>query len=203
MRARAALASIAVGCWAPGAFAHQPNNPEAHRSMPNQVFAGVTPICNEQLQGSLGGDTDLGSTSVFCIGVAIGFARELGRYFELRWRVGYEKPFPDDELLRDHLHVLRATMAFDVIGYRLDDRLTLTVGPEAGLFGAFVTSDELDTIQAFGWTVGVTGGVRTWVTYHAGFFWEVGAGLGRVSTDELELRTAFDGKITLGWADRF
>ncbi len=181
------------------AWAHEPENPDAHRSMPNQVTAGVTVMCPGQIRSE-----GQALRSVACVGASIAFARELSRHFDLRARVEYDKPFPDSDVLYASLHTLRFTVAPELVAYRFDQRFTVTLGPEVG--GAFaLTTEQNDAPSRTGWgfTVGAVAGLRGWVSYHTGFFGEVGAGLSDVATGEWSLRRVWLGRVTLGWADRF
>jgi hypothetical protein len=209
-----AFAGVAAGVTlASGAMAHDSNNPDAHRSMPNQVTAGITPMCAAHYGGrhpviGAGPRGEISVASVPCIGASISFAREIGRHFELRLRVSYDKPFPEHEALRSGLHEIRATLGPSVLLYRLADKLTLTLGPEAGLYGVVLTRTEaygvpVDPAEALGFTAGVSAAVRPWITYHTGFFAEVSSGAAVVASETLDLRSGWLGRVTIGWADRF
>jgi hypothetical protein len=183
------------------AHAHQPDNPDAHRSMPNQVTAGVIALCpsSYDVDEPMG---DVSAEGVACIGAQLSFSRELGRFFELRLRTAYERPFLfADEL--GSLHDIRATIGGSAVFYRLSDDLTLTVGPELGL-AAFVreTKDESPAYWGIAW--GGVLGIRPWLTYHTGLFAEAAFG-GATAWDDGDstLRSTTLGRLTLGWADRF
>lgn len=193
--------------------AHDSNNPDAHRSMPNQVTAGITPMCAAHYVGrhrviGAGPRGEISVASVPCIGASISFARELGRHFELRLRASYDKPFPDDDALRSALHEIRATIGPSVLAYRLQDKLTVTLGPEVGVYGVVLTRTEahgvpVDPAQAVGFTAAMSAAIRPWITYHTGFFAEVSSGAAVVASDDLDLRQGWLGRVTIGWADRF
>ncbi len=178
--------------------------------MPNQVTAGVTPLCAAHLRGryaAAGASRAFAEPNVGCVGVDLGFARELSRHFELRLRVLYEKPLPpDEEVLSSSLHLFGATLAPEIVVYRFGDRLTVTLGPEVGFRGALLTAQEDRGVPsgfAPGFAAGVVAGIRPWITYHTGFFAEVGAGASVARTDAIELRSGWLGRLTVGWADRF
>lgn len=207
-----ASAGAVIG-FARGAAAHEPDNPEAHRSMPNQVTAGVTPLCFAHYRGEAGElgtgpDGEIDARATWCAGVSLAYAAEFGRYFDLRGRVSYDKPFSSNEGISESLHEVRVTLAAELIAYRNDDDLTITLGPEVGVLGSWITRVETDQsdfapASGAGWTVGVVAGIRPWITYHTGVFVEIGAGAAGVSTDAYELRSGWLGKLTFGWADRF
>jgi hypothetical protein len=177
--------------------------------MPNQVVAGVAPVCFAHYDAAIVRDFSASaSNSVPCLGVTIGFAREFGRHFDLRLRLTYQKPFPDSDVLFDGLHEFKATLAPEFVGYTLADAFTVTLGPEVGLYVASLSADATRNDSALselgaGYTVAMTAGLRPWVTYHTGFFAEVSSGIARLDTDGFALRTGWLGRITVGWADRF
>lgn len=183
------------------AKAHDPDNPEAHRSMPNQVTAGAITLCPTAHDLDRPGSRQ-GAEGVACIGAALSFSRELGRHFELRIRAAYDKPFLFDDTELDSLHEVRATLSADAVFYRLRDKLTLTLGPELGL-ATFVHEqpDENQTYWGVAW--GGVLGIRPWLTYHTGLFAEAGFGGTITWQDDTTLSSTTLGRITLGWADRF
>ncbi|NUO51507.1 MAG: hypothetical protein HOV80_21845 [Polyangiaceae bacterium] len=207
------MSAACVVSFAGVASAHDPENPDAHRSMPNQVSAGVTPLCFTHYRGEAEGlgtgpGGELDERATWCAGVSLAYAAEFGRYFDLRGRVSYEKPLSSNEGIREGLHEVRITLAADLVAYRNEDKLTITLGPEVGVLGSFITEVETDEgtfrpASGAGWTVGVVAGIRPWITYHTGVFVEIGAGASGVSTDDYELRQGYVGKLTFGWADRF
>lgn len=203
----AVCTALALGSAA-NAYAHDPDNPDAHRSMPNQVTAGVIALC----PSSYDVDEPAGTVSadgVACIGVQLSFSRELGRHFELRLRTSYERPFlfasqEGDALDRplDSLHDVRATIGGSAVFYRLSDDLTLTVGPEIGL-AAFVRETPSESLAYWGIAWGGVLGIRPWLTYHTGLFAEAAFGGAATWNDDSTLRSTTLGRLTLGWADRF
>ncbi|MBK6519055.1 MAG: hypothetical protein IPM79_38830 [Polyangiaceae bacterium] len=194
---RSACAVGLVLAVATNAHAHDPDDPDAHRSMPNQVTAGVTVVCPGWYQlSSEPAETAHGAT---CIGASIAFAREVTRAFEVRVRAAYERPFFIAQEEPPSLHVWRATVAAALSAYRLGDVLTITVGPEVGVAGFAVDDRSPAWGLAFGWVVGV----RPWVTYHAGLFAELGYGRAIAWSDEATVESSTLGRVTLGWADRF
>jgi hypothetical protein len=216
MKGHSAVGLLSIGtlvAFAPDASAHEPENPDVHRSMPNQVTAGVTPVCLTHYRGEAEGlgsgpNGELDERATWCAGVSLAYAAEFGRYFDLRGRVSYEKPFSSNEGIREGLHEVRVTLAAELVAFRNDDFLTVTLGPEVGVLGSFITEVETDEgtfrpASGAGWTVGVVAGIRPWITYHTGVFVEIGAGASGVSTDDYELRSGYLGKLTFGWADRF
>lgn len=195
---------------ASSAYAHKPNTAANHRSLPNQVTAGVIAVCPSHLRFEHADLADMSSAEgVACFGATISFARELTRDFELRARVTYIKPALLDDVLSSHAHEFEATLSPSFLAYRFADRLTFTLGPEVGLKG-FILEDtvvgDVLTLQgadAWGVFVGGSVGIRPWVTFHSGFFAEMGFSYGQVWSDLLEVQSTTLGRVTLGWADRF
>ncbi len=181
--------------------------------MPNQVTAGITPMCAAHYTGrhpriGAGPRGEMSIAGVPCIGASISFAREIGRHFEVRLRVSYDKPFPANDALEAGLHELYATVGPALVAYRMNDALTVTLGPEVGFYGAFFTRTEalggaIEPFRAPGWTTAMTAAVRPWITYHTGFFGEVSAGVASGVADDIEVRAGWLGRVTVGWADRF
>lgn len=201
---RAAVALIACASWpAATARAHQPENPDAHRSMPNQVTAGVIALCPSSYDIHSTAGT-VSADGVACIGAAISFSREVGRFFELRLRTAYERPFLFERLPNElgSLHDVRATLGASAVFYRLSDDLTLTVGPELGLAG-FVRETPDESRAYFGVAWGGVLGIRPWLTYHTGLFAEAAFGGASTWHEDSTLRSTTLGRLTLGWADRF
>ena len=198
-RAGLALATF-VSLTETTAWAHQADDPEAHRSMPNQVTAGVVALCPSSYDVS-GTGRDVSADGVACIGAAISFSREVGRFFELRLRTAYERPFLFDEKLGS-LHNVRVTGSPAAVFYRLADDLTLTLGPELGL-AAFVRETPSGADAYWGVAWGGVLGVRPWLTYHTGLFAEAAFGGATSWGGDSELRSITLGRVTLGWADRF
>lgn len=216
----ASIVALAAALAPATALAHHGNDPKYHGSMPNQITAGGAPLCVAQysvdrrdIDGNL---HESNVASVPCLGIDIGFARELGRWFDLRLRFGYQKPFPTSELVVDTLHEFRVTLAPELLVYQQKDRLTVTIGPEIGFQASLLNAIDpgvvVDTqpvgrafssAWALGWHVGVVAGIRGWVTYHAGLFAELGAGHARVSGDDATIESGWLGRVVLGWADRF
>lgn len=210
-----------VAALAPAtALAHHGNDPKHHRSMPNQITAGGAPLCVAQYRverRDVDGNAHVANVaSVPCLGVDVGFAREFGRWFDLRLRFGYQKPFPTSELVIDSLHEFRVTIAPELLLYQLGDRLTVTIGPEIGFQASLLNAIDqgvvVDTLPvgrafssawALGWQTAIVAGIRGWLTYHAGLFAEVGAGHARVAGDDADVESGWLGRIVLGWADRF
>lgn len=210
---RSAFGALAGFIWtlsASDAHAHKPNTADNHRSLPNQVSAGVIAACPSHVRYQ---HADLQATdtaeSVACFGASIAFSRELTRDFELRARVTYIKPAFFDDVLASHAHDFEATLSPSFLAYRFADRLTFTLGPEVGLKG-FILEDTLrgDAVtlrgaDAWGVFVGGSVGIRPWVTFHSGFFAEMGFSYGQVWSEVLEVQSTTLGRVTLGWADRF
>lgn len=204
-RTAIALAALAAVPAAP-AWAHEPDNPDAHRSMPNQVTAGVTALCPSAyaVHEPTG---DASAEGVACIGAVIGVSREIGRTFELRLRTSYERPFlfsgPDAVANPlGSLHNVRATLGAGALFYRLSDKLTVTVGPELGL-AAFVRETPNESRAYWGVAWGGVLGVRPWLTYHTGLFAEAAFGGAAAWEGDSTLRSTTLGRVSLGWADRF
>lgn len=169
--------------------------------MPNQLTAGAIALCPSAYDLVRPGSRQ-GAEGVACVGAALTFSHELSRHFELRFRAGYDKPFPFDDSQLDFLHEVRATLSADVVFYRLQDELTLTLGPELGLATfVFERSNENQTFWGVAW--GGVLGVRPWLTYHTGLFAEAGFGGTITWQDGSTLSSTTLGRITVGWADRF
>jgi hypothetical protein len=213
VRSSAFFVVPAVCAFGAAAHAHEPDNPDAHRSMPNQVTAGVTPVCAAHYGGrhpilGYGPNGEIVADSALCAGVSITLAREIGRFFEIRGRFSYDKPLSFNEGITEGLHELRGTISPGLVAYREDDDLTITLGPEIGVLGAILTrvevgAREVEPVRAAGWTAGLVAAIRPWITYHTGIFVELGAGAAGISSDALELRSRWLGRLTIGWADRF
>jgi hypothetical protein len=201
-RAHVALATLVS--WPAGvAFAHQPDDPDAHRSMPNQVTAGVIALCPSSYVLEAG-DSAASAEGVACIGAQLSFSREIGRFFELRLRTAYERPFLFDKVSNElgSLHDIRATLGASAVFYRLSDDLTVTIGPELGL-AAFVRETPDGSRPHWGVAWGGVFGIRPWLTYHTGLFAEAAFGGASTWHDDSTLRSVTLGRVTLGWADRF
>ncbi len=172
--------------------------------MPNQVTAGVIALCPSSYDVD-SGDGVASAEGVACIGAALSFSREIGRYFELRLRTSYERPFLFDRVSSElgSLHDIRATVGASAVFYRLADDLTVTIGPELGLAG-FVRETPDDNTRAY-WGVAWGGvlGLRPWLTYHTGLFAEAAFGGASAWHEGSTLRSVTLGRVTLGWADRF
>lgn len=211
----------ACAACVPGyALAHHGSDPAHHTSMPNQITAGGSPICVAQYdvvrRDEEGNEHKANVASVPCVGIDVGFTRELGRWFDLRLRFGYVKPFPTSELVDDSLHELRVTLAPELLLYRANDRFTLTLGPEIGFQASLLNAIDrgvvvdtrpvglaLPEAWALGWEAAIVAGFRGWVTHHAGLWVELGAGHARVEGDGARIESGWLGKISFGWADRF
>lgn len=219
MSRRACLA-IFLALTPATALAHHGKDPAHHHSMPNQITAGGAPLCVAQYgvkrRDVDGNEHKKNAASVPCLGIDVGFAREFGRWFDLRLRFGYQKPFPTTELALDTLHEFRVTLAPELLLYQLGDRLTVTIGPEIGFQASLLDPIDLGVVVdtspvgrafssawALGWQTAIVAGIRGWVTYHAGLFAEIGAGHARVSGDDATVESGWVGRIVLGWADRF
>lgn len=188
--------------------------------MPNQITAGGAPLCIAQYDVNRT-DADgrvhkSNAASVPCVGVDVAFAREFGRWFDLRLRFGYTKPFTDSDLVDTTLHEFRVTLAPELVLYRAKDRFTITLGPEVGFQASLLNEIEAGVVTStepvgrpfpsawpLGWEVALVAGFRGWVTYHAGLWVEIGAGHARVTGDGATVDSGWLGKISFGWADRF
>lgn len=221
MRALVGGLVVAGVAFATPAWAHEPDNREAHREMPHDVTAGVTVACpayyrakHVDLERPDAEDFEtrgVSASGALCVGAEISFAREIGRHFELRLRLAYDKPILFDDVFELNLHHVRGTIGPSAVVRRFDDVLTLRAGAEIGAAGYIMeevrpsaTAPEgLASASAWGLYVGGNATVQANVTYHTGFFAQVGFGRAFTWSDDFEMMASGLGRVTLGWSDRF
>ncbi len=185
----------------------------SHERMPHQITAGLIPLYVALYDGAhpglVAGPID--ELNVAALGVTVSYGFTLWELLELRVRSEYIKPFPRREALAEGLHEFRAVLGASGIIPLWGPRLSLALGPEAGLAAWRLTAIEADeagfaSAHAVGYTLSFAASLRGWVTHHTGFWGELGLGV----ADASGAGDAGDGiasrwplRAAVGWADRF
>lgn len=185
----------------------------AHDDMPHQVTAGLIPIYVTAYDGAHPGLTEgpIDELNIGAIGVTVGYGHTLWRLLELRIRSEYIKPFPSRDALRSGLHEFRGVVGVSGVIPLAGDRLQLALGPEAGVAAWRLTAVENDDAfsasHALGYTLSFATSLRGWVTYHTGFWAELGFGTADGShagdAPGSGIASRWPLRVALGWADRF
>jgi hypothetical protein len=187
----------------------------SHESMPHQVTIGLTPLYVARLAGRHPALTDgpIDELNVGAVGVMIGYGHTFWRHLEVRVRSEYLKPFPGRDALDEGLHEFRGVLGFSGVLPLGSDQLQLAFGPEAGVAAWRLTVAEDDALgesfeasHALGYTLAFNTSLRYFMTYHTGFWLELGFGYSDASRagepgDGIASRWPL--KVTVGWADRF
>ena len=186
---------VAVG-WKQPAIAHEADEPAAHQSMPTQVTAGLVGFSPTQIQ--LG---DRSATSLAGLGVEVGFAHQPVPGFELGARLSWERPIFAEEAELPRFDDFRALLAFDYVFAFAGNWVNLALGPKVGFLASLVEQapEELAAGLHLGGAVKLSG----FVTFHTGFFAEVGFGAGLRWQQDVLTTSSSLGRLVLGWSDRF